>query len=65
MKNGQKTKVVPNKSISLKDEARKQLRIAAENSLQGTKKPAKDFSSKVIERLIDSLIAWVDNKLSA
>lgn len=57
--------VVSQQEIDLKIEAKKQLRIAAVDSLQCAKQPAKDFANCVVDYLIDRFINWVENKLSA
>lgn len=57
--------VVSHQEIDLKVEAKKQLRIAAVDSLKCAKKPAKDFADCVVEYLLDRFINWVDIKLSA
>lgn len=57
--------VVSQQEIDLKVEAKKQLRIAAVESLKCVKRPAKDFTHSVVDYLVNQLINWVDNKLSA
>lgn len=57
--------VVTRQEVDLKVEAKKQLRIAAVDSLQCVKKPAKDFANCVVEYLVNHFIDWVDSKLSA
>ena len=57
--------VVSREEVDLKVEAKKQFRMAAVDSLQCTKKPAKDFVNCVVDYLVDRFINWVDNKLSA
>lgn len=51
--------------IDLRIEAKKQLRNAAVDLLQCAKKPAKDFTNCVVDYLVNHLINWVENKLSA
>lgn len=57
--------VVSQQEIDLKIEAKKQLRIAAVDSLQCAKQPAKDFANCVVDYIIDRFMNWVENKLSA
>ena len=57
--------VVTRQKVDLKVEAKKQLRIAAVDSLQCAKKPTKDFANCVVDYLVDRFINWVDSKLSA
>ena len=57
--------VVPQQTVDLTEEARKQFRIAAVNALHSAKEPAKDFTYCVIDYLFNQLIKWVDDKLSA
>lgn len=57
--------VVPNQKINLKSEAKKQLNVAADDCLRSLEKPAKDFTGSVIHYCINSIIDWVDKKLSA
>lgn len=57
--------VVSQQEFDLKIEAKKQLRIAAVDSLQCAKQPAKDYANCVVDYLIDRFINWVENKLSA
>ena len=53
--------VVAQQEIDLKVEAKKQLRIAAVDSLNC----AKDFANCVVDYFIGRFINWVDSKLSA
>ena len=57
--------VVAHQEIDLKREAKKQLRIAAVDSAQCVRKPAKDFTTCAVDYLINLFIDWVDSKLSA
>lgn len=57
--------VVAQQEIDLKAEAKKQLRIIANDSLQCTRKPIKDFTNSAIDYCINRFIDWVDRKLSA
>lgn len=57
--------VVSQQEIDLKVEAKKQLHVAAVDSLKCVKRPAKDFANSVVDYLVNQLINWVDNKLSA
>lgn len=51
--------------IDLREEAKKQLRVAAVGSLNYAKKPAKDFANCAIDYFLDRFIDWVESKLSA
>ena len=57
--------VVSQQKIDLKDEAKKQFRIATVNSLNCVRKPAKDFTNRVIDYFVNHFISWLDSKLSA
>lgn len=57
--------VASQQEIDLKIEAKRQLRIAAVDSLQCAKQPAKDYANCVVDYLIDRFIDWVENKLSS
>jgi hypothetical protein len=57
--------VVSQQEIDLRDEAKKQFRIATVDSLNCVRKPAKDFADCVVDYLLNRLINWVDSKLSA
>ena len=57
--------VVAQQEIDLKFEAKKQLRIAAVDSLNCAKQPAKDFANSVVDYFFNRFIDWVDSKLSA
>ncbi|MCI6767587.1 hypothetical protein [Porcincola intestinalis] len=52
-------------NVDLKEEAKKQLRIATGNTVEGLKKTAKDFTGTVIDYLLDRFLDWADKKLSA
>ena len=65
MKNENTEIVVSQQKIDLKDEAKKQFRIAMVNSLNCVRKPAKDFTNCAIDYLVNHFISWLDSKLSA
>lgn len=57
--------VVSQQEIDLKNEVKKQLRIAGVDSLQCVKQPVKDFANCVVDYLVGRFISWVEHKLSA
>lgn len=57
--------VVSQQEIDLRDEAKKQFRIATVDSLNCVRKPAKDFTNCAIDYLVNHFISWLDSKLSA
>lgn len=57
--------VVAQQKTDLKTEAKKQLQIAVTESLQCTKKPAKDLADYAVDFFFNRFIDWVDRKLSA
>lgn len=57
--------VVSQQKIDLKDEAKKQFHIATVDSLNCVRKPAKDFTNRVIDYFVNHFISWLDSKLSA
>lgn len=65
MTNENKKVVVSQQKIDLKDEAKKQFRIATVDSLNCVRKPAKDFTNRAIDYFINHFISWLDSKLSA
>lgn len=66
MTNKENTEIVEtNFKNEIKEEAKKQLRIAAVNALQSTEKPVQDFTSYMFRCLYDRATNWIINKLSA
>lgn len=57
--------VVAQQETDLKAEAKKQLCIIANDSLQCTGKPIKDFTNSAIDYCINRFVDWVDSRLSA
>lgn len=65
MPNENSVLVLTKQNIDLKNEAKKQLSIAANDCLCSLKKPAKDLAGTVIDFCINSIYDWIDKKLSA
>lgn len=65
MKNENTQIEVAHQEIDLKSEAKKQLQIIVNDSLQCTRKPIKDFTNSAIDYWLNRFIVWVDSKLSA
>lgn len=64
--NNENTRIeVARQEIDLKAEAKKQLCIIANESLQCTGKSIKSFAISVIDYCINRCIVWLDSKLSA
>jgi len=57
--------IVAQQKTDLKGEAKKQLQIAVNASLQCAKKPAKDLADYAVDYFFNRFIDWVDSKLSA
>lgn len=65
MKNENTQILFVQQEIDLKSEAKKQLCIIANDSLQCTRKPLKDFANSAIDYCINRFTAWLNSKLSA
>lgn len=57
--------VVENKNLSLKDEARVVCKQYATDCLKSAKAPAKQLASSFIDRAVDYLIFYVQQKFAA